>query len=170
MKVIRMRNIIFLGIIVLLQACSSSAVKESRPSVTSSPSGAAVYANGLKLGVTPLKKDLFKVFPTSWNNWKLSASGVLVLKKQGCKDYTLKVNDAILLKPVHAKLKCGLKPVMSEEAPSPPPQAVTPQKLPVKKKMSKLEMRLNELTRLYKKGVITDQEYRSTRKRILDEI
>ena len=154
-------------VILFMQACGSSSVKEGAPNVTSSPSGASVFANGVKLGVTPLKTDLFKSFPASWQGWKLSATGVLAIKKSGCEDFAIKVNDGILIKPIHAKLKCNAKVVTPVSAPI--RKDVRPVKKP-QKKMSKIEKRLNELTELHKKGVITDAEYKNTRKRILSEM
>ena len=56
--------------VIMLQGCSGSALKEEGPaSVTSNPSGAEVYANGEKLGVTPLHYKLYKAFPAGWENW-----------------------------------------------------------------------------------------------------
>ena len=163
----RVRSIVFLSMLVFLQACGSNSVKESRPNVTSSPPGASIYANGLKLGVTPLKVDLFKVFPTSWSGWQLSATGVLAFRKAGCEEYTIKVNDAIISKPVHAKLKCDKHYVAPAAVPVHKPAVMMKAK---KKKMTKIEKRLSELERLYKKGVITQDEYKATRKRILNEL
>lgn len=162
------KKIILLGcMIVFLQACSSS-VKKSEPNVTSSPSGAIVSANGLKIGVTPLSTNLYKAFPTGWTDWKLSAQGVLTIKKTGCEDFTLKVDDAVLGKPIHARLKCSGKPVVIKTVPVQKP--VTPVKHMPMKKMSKIERRLKELSHLFKSGVITKEEYKKTRVRILNEL
>lgn len=156
--------------IIFLQACGVSSVKNDTPNITSIPSGARVYANGLELGVTPLITDLFKAFPASWSDWKLSATGVLLLKKNGCEDYTLKVNDAVLAKPVYAKLKCSGRPVAGKPVPTKDMQLSAPSHMPAKKKSSGIEKRLNELGRLYKKGLITNEEYKASRKRILGEL
>jgi len=155
-------------IAILIQACGSSSIKDAAPNVTSNPSGASVYANGLKIGTTPLRSNLYKQFPTGWTDWALSAEGVLAIKKQGCEDFTLKVNDGVLAKPIHAKLKCSGKPVVTQTAPV--QTKAMPVKQPAKKKMSKVEKRLKELSDLYEKGVITKEEYKITRKRILNEL
>ncbi|MDX2462921.1 MAG: hypothetical protein QNK31_00285, partial [Porticoccus sp.] len=92
----------------LLQGCSGlSTTQEKPPSVTSSPSGAAVFANILELGQTPLQANLYEAFPAGWQSSIYQAQGVLIVKKDGCKDYTLKVNDLILSKPIHAELECS---------------------------------------------------------------
>jgi len=155
---------------IFIQACGTSSVKDGVPNVTSSPSKAGVYANGVKLGVTPLRADLFKSFPASWQGWKLSATGVLAIKKTGCDDYVIQVNDGVLIKPIYAKLKCNIKVVTPTSAPAPVSKEVRSVNNPQKKKMSKIEKRLKELTELHKKGVITDAEYKNTRKRILSEM
>jgi len=153
-------------IVSLLQGCSGSAVKKAQPSVTSNPSGAAVYVNGGKVGVTPLHANLYKLFPASWSGWTYQAAGVLSVKKPGCGDFNLKVSDAILAKPIHAKLTCDKNYVAPERMPAHMPD----KPIIKKKKMSKIEKRLGELKGLYQKGVITQEEYKATRKRILKEL
>jgi len=147
----------------LLQGCAgSSTKKDETPSVTSSPSGAAVFANILELGQTPLQANLYDAFPAGWQNSIYQAQGVLVVKKDGCKDYTLKVNDLILSKPIHAELECSKasKPEKTTAA-AMPPMVTTP---------SSTEKRVEELEALQKKGVITEDEYKKTRERILSEL
>jgi len=151
--------IIFLvAINLLLQACTGSSVKpQQQASVTSSPVGASVYADDKALGVTPLMYDLYDAFPAGWANSSYQAQGVLAIRKSGCEDFTLKVSDYILSKPVHADLKCV---EVSNE------QKMADVKLPP----STIEKRLNELKDLYDKSVITKDEYGVARKRILDEL
>jgi hypothetical protein len=155
-------TIIFSALFVL-QGCADSSVKQEKPpSVTSNPSGADVFANSLELGTTPLRADLYEAFPAGWQNSIYQAQGVLIVKKDGCKDYTLKVNDLILRKPIHAELKCSV--VSKSEKPAaiiPPPTVAT---------HASTETRLEELEGLYKKGVVTKEEYQKTRERILNEL
>lgn len=146
------------GAIILLQGCSGSSVKQQEPAdVTSSPSGAAVYANDLELGKTPLRYNLSEAFPAGWKSAVYQAQGVLMLKMDGCEDYTLDVSDYILSKPIYAELKCN-EVSKSEKS----TQAVTPH--------SVTERRLEELELLYKKGVITKDEYSTNRERIINEL
>jgi hypothetical protein len=154
--------------VLLLQGCSGSSVKQ-QATVTSTPAGAIVYANGQKLGVTPLHYNLYKAFPVAMKKLVISATGVLKVKKEGCEDFTLEINDYILSKPIHADLKCSeltkpekMAPVVHEKK--------QPMVAPVEKPLSAIEKRLAELEALYKKGAITADEYKATRKRILNEL
>ena len=151
--------IIFLAAaILLLQACAGSSVKQpQQASVTSNPVGAAVYAGDKKLGVTPLMYDLYEVFPAGWANSSYQAQGELAVKKSGCEDFTLKVSDYILSKPVHADLKC--EELSNEQI------TADVQSLP-----DSFEKRLKKLKGLYDSEVITKDEYSVARKRILDEL
>ncbi len=154
----------------LLQGCSGALVKQQAAAVTSSPSAASVYANGQKLGLTPLHHNLYKAFPAGWEDWEYSARGTLVVKKEGCQDFSLKINDLILSKPIHAELNCSQ--VVKDQAvmPTAVMEKAKPAAAPAAKPVSAIEKRLRELEALYKKGVITQQEYRETRKRILGEL
>lgn len=144
--------------IILLQGCSGSLVKQQDPAdVTSNPSGAAVYADGMKLGETPLRYKLYKAFSASWKDAIYQAQGVLMVKMDGCEDYTLQVNDDILSKPIHAELNCSEASKSEESTPVETPDSST-------------EKRLEELEALYKNGVITKDEYRVNRERILSDI
>lgn len=142
----------------LLQGCAGSSIKQPKPAnVTSIPSGATVYANNLELGKTPLKRNLYDDFPAGWQNSIYQAQGVLIVKKDGCKDFTLKINDAILRNPIHAELKC--RKVSKTEIPA-----------PVASSQNETEARLKKLDALLKKGLVTKEEYKKTRERILSEI
>lgn len=162
------------GLIILaiipLQGCSSSAVNEEGPAdVTSSPSAATVYANGEKIGVTPLHYNLYKAFPAGWKNMMFQAQGVLMLKKEGCEDYIVNVNDYILSQPVHAELECDEtgRPV----APDPAASGINEtSQAPAVLPQSDIEKRLIELESMYEKGIITQDEYTGTRTRILNEL
>ena len=166
---------IIFSAIVLLQACSGSSIKQQKlPNVTSNPSAATVYANSLELGKTPLRHNLYEAFPAGWENMAYQAQGVLMVKMDGCKDFTLKVTDFILSKPIHAELECSgaSKPkdsmpvVKSGVAPGVKPATPVTKVNP----RGRTEKRLEELEVLYKKGVITKEEYKTTRERILNEL
>ena len=97
------------------------------------------------------------------------AQGVLIVKMDGCEDYTLKVNDFILSKPVHAELECS-EPGSSEVSTTAVEDNATPVVMPVVAPASETEKRLEQLESIYDKGMITDEEYRATRERILNEL
>jgi hypothetical protein len=149
--------ILISSIIFLLQGCNTASVKPEVANVTSTPSAATVYADDLKLGTTPLHHDLYDAFPASWKNSEYQAQGTLILKKTGCDDFSIKVNDLLLSKPVHADLKCSATTSNEAADSTAPPE-------------STITKRLNEAESLFKQGVITEDEYNATRKRILNEI
>jgi hypothetical protein len=156
--------------VIILQGCSGSMVKgEGTASVTSNPSGAEVYANGEKLGVTPLHYKLHKAFPAGWKNMMYQAQGVLMVKMDGCEDFVLEVNDYVLSNPVHAELDCGDTVMPAVKSPA-NQEVKSPSSDPVASPQGEIENRLNELEDLYERGVITREEYSETRARILNEI
>jgi hypothetical protein len=158
-----------LSVSILLYGCAGSSTKHQKPpNVTSNPSGAEVYADGKKLGVTPLHYKLFKAFPASWKDAMYQAHGVLTVKLDGCNDFILEVNDYVLSNPIHAELECNEvdKSVSSTTDTQDKDKAVV---APAVKPVSETEQRLKELEDLYSQGVITKDEYNTTRKRILSE-
>ncbi len=140
---------------ILLQSCAtSSANKPDQAAVTSIPSGAIVYANELKLGVTPLQYKLYEAFPAGWTNTSYQAQGVLTLKKEGCEDFTLRVNDYLISKPIHADLKCNKNYNKTKQ----------------KASLSETKKRLEKVETLYKNKLISKEEHKATRERILNEL
>jgi len=158
-----------IGVIILLQGCSASSAKNQQADVMSNPAGATVFANGQELGVTPLHYKLYKAFPASWKDAMYQAHGVLMLKLDGCEDYTLQVNDYILSNPIYAELDCS-DLIKAEESTSAVQEKQTPMVAPVAAPHSGIEERLQKLEALYNKGVITKEEYNATRERILNEL
>jgi len=156
--------------LLLLQGCTGAAVKQQAASVTSMPSGATVYANGAKLGITPLHHNLYKAFPASWNDWVLQATGALIVKMEGCEDYILNVDDNILSKPIHAKLTCSQAAQIKKETPVRKESSGVETKPIVAPVKGGIEGRLLKLESLYKKGVISKEEYETSRSRILNEL
>jgi hypothetical protein len=153
--------------IVALPGCSGALKDKGAANVTSEPSGATVYANGEKLGVTPLHHELYKAFPATWNNMMFQAQGVLMVKMDGCEDYILNVNDYILSRPIHAELRCdsAVAPVLQMPAQEDAGKA-SQQKVTFAR--GQAESRLKELESLYHSGLITEDEYKTIRRRILD--
>ena len=161
---------LMIGIATLLQACSGSPVKEQDvPSVTSTPSGAEVYANAKKLGVTPLHYRLHTEFPAGWKNMMFQAQGVLMVKLDGCEDYMLEVNDYVLSRPIHAELDCG-EGVGSEVSAQEIQEPVSAEGATDAGARSEVENRLRQLEDMFNRGVITESEYKTTRERILNEL
>jgi Short C-terminal domain/PEGA domain len=157
----------------LLPACSTNPFRSDQTdpgkqgriiSVTSSPSGATVRANGNKLGVTPMTVNIDKSFPSSWVRAEdygivYRVSGKLTIEKNGCEDYTVPVSHTAPADDVNVTLVC------KEEKPMPGPAET------VKPVMSEnMEQRLKKLDKLYRDGVISSEEYNQHRNRILGEL
>lgn len=126
--------------------------------VASDPPGAAVHTAGKRLGVTPLVVRQQDVFPVVYPREQQEVYGTLLLTKEGCKDYTVRVNNAVIRKGVDVKLDCGQADLVKPQAGapgSPPP--------PIKERL----LRLNELR---DQGLVTEEEYRELRRKILGEL
>lgn len=139
---------------------SSNAAGLTRPNeidVASDPPGAVVYAAGKRLGVTPLTVRQQDVFPVVYPPEQQDAYGTLLLTMEGCKEQTVRVSNAVIRKGVNVKLDCG-------QAELSKPQAWPPGTPPT------IKERLLRLNELRDQGLVTDEEYREIRGKILGEL
>jgi hypothetical protein len=157
----------------LLPACSMNPFSSDQTdsgeqgriiTVSSSPSGATVRANGNKLGETPLKVNIDKSFPPTWvpgENYGIvyRVSGKLTVGKSGCDDYTIPVSPTAPAGDIDVTLVCA------EETPTPGPAETATPVIP-----ETIKQRLEKLEELYRDGVISTDEYNQHRSRILDEL
>lgn len=127
--------------------------------VESDPAGAAVYVMGENIGVTPVQISHTDVFPNIYPREKESLYGKIILRKAGCKDYTRTVSGDITSFGLHAKLDCAAS------APSATAQAA-PQAAPGET----VEQRLDKIKDLLNKGLISEDEAKKARARILNEL
>lgn len=120
--------------------------------IESDPSGADVYAMGEKIGVTPIKISHKDVFPNIYPKEKESVYGTVTLKKAGCTDYTRTVSMEISSVGLRAKLECAdtktNAPRISET----------------------VEQRLDKIKDLQNKGMITEEEAKKARERVLSDL
>jgi hypothetical protein len=123
--------------------------------VESDPAGAAVYVMGNNMGVTPMQLSRTDVFPNIYPKEKESLYGKVTLRKDGCKDYTRSVSGDITGFGLHAKLDCG-SPAPSTAAQAAPSETV--------------EQRLDKVKELLNKGLISEDEAKKARARILNEL
>jgi len=114
--------------------------------IESEPAGAAVYAMGRNIGVTPLTIRQEVVFPMNYDPDKRDLYGTVLLRKTGCKDFRQHVSTDAYRFGIKATLDCGQKKTGSNS----------------------IEQRLRQLKELHDKGLITDEEEKATRQRILD--
>ena len=127
--------------------------------IESEPTGAAVYVMGEKVGVTPFQISKKDVFPNIYPKEKESVYGRVTLKKEGCSDFTRTVNAEISNKGLRAQLVCGdIKPA------SPKPSGDAP------RISETAEQRLDKIRDLLNKGLITEEEAKKARERILNDL
>jgi hypothetical protein len=121
----------------------------------------------MDIGVTPVSVVLDDVFPKHWTS-RISEDEesfaiyrrleVVELKKDGCAPYTTKLVESQMDRDVvKFALKCD---------PNYKPAPVAPVAQPA----GSVEERLRTLDELKRKGLVTDEEYRAQRQRILGGI
>ncbi len=149
----------------VLQGCLSVPVN-----IRSEPSGANVLADGKLIGATPMQIRADRVFPARRKGLDWHREGTLTLERTGCSPKTLEVDNELLKRSLNVDLECrpDAPAVVSAPAATPASRSAVPRSnVPTSGSTAE---RLEELERLRKKDLITDQEYRSIRKRILDQL
>lgn len=157
----RSLNALVLFNLLLVAGCSSPgdmfpAAGNNPIKIDSVPSGAEVYVMGEKLGLTPLEVSRKDVFPNTYPSNKESLYGRIILKKEGCSDYTRTVSGEISNSGLHAKLACGdIDTASPKETPG---------------SNQTVEQRLDKIKDLLNKGLITDDEAKKARERVLNDL
>lgn len=155
----------------VLAGCGGSAGIKLREAVLieTVPPGAQVKVSGRDIGTTPLTADLDKEFPRHWTaRVKSDDEGfafyrrleTLDLKKDGCETYTQQIGETDLARDIKITLKCY--PNFQ------PATVAAPGAAPAPTPVVGIEQRLRTLEDLKAKGLITEDEYRVQRQRILD--
>jgi len=170
MRLIHTPGIKWLGLLAaasLLAGCagtgSSSGSQSGQIRITSEPAGAIAYADGAELGATPLSIVPGNHFRSGFVGLSYRYVGKLSIKKAGCDTWTTDVNDAILAKDIHAKLKCD----PNYQPPAAAPAAGTPASAAGGDQAIE---RLERIEALRKKGLISEEEYKQLRARIIDKL
>jgi len=143
---------------ILLMSCASNRLI----TIDTNPQGAKVIADGREIGITPLKIEPDEAFPPRWFGGSYLVKGNLELKKPECEPVSMKVNDMILSKDVTRKLNCS---DASDNNSKTKPQSTKAMTI-----NSTIEQRLEKLNRLNTKGLISGEEYKTQRRRILNEL
>lgn len=188
MRILAVRWSVLLSAL-LLSACHGLGAKPGKVSVTSEPVGAEVWVMGAKVGETPMILDENLVFPLTYPKDKQALYGMVELRKAGCASSTLSVSAKKVERGINVKLDCGQAapkpaPVMpapvSVVAPAPiaPPVSAVPvvpaapaeSTKPMLIEGANVEARLRRVIELRDKGVISEQEAREIRQRILGEL
>lgn len=132
--------------------------------ITSDPAGAVAYADGAELGATPVQIAPGSHFRSGFVGLSYRYVGKLSVKKPGCETWSTEVNDYILSKDVHAKLKCDPN---YQPAPAPAASGLPGTAVPGRDSAAE---RLERIEGLRKKGLISDDEYKQLRARVLDKL
>ncbi|MDZ7595962.1 MAG: PEGA domain-containing protein [Thiobacillus sp.] len=169
MRKIHSPNIKWLGLLAAaaLSGCAGTGGGSETPSgqirITAEPAGAIAYADGAELGATPLAIVPGNHFRSGFAGLSYRYVGKLSIKKAGCDTWTTDVNDAILAKDIHARLKCdpNYQPAAAAPAPGTPAGTATGDQT--------IE-RLERIESLRKKGLISEEEYKASRARIIEKL
>ena len=140
-------------------------IREDAPraiQLVSDPPGASVFLAGDELGVTPLEVVPADSFESGFSGLSYRYKGKLVFKKPGCEPYTKQLNDAVAKQDIHVSLMCD----PDYRAPAPAP-AVGGDSVGAS---GDYETRLKRIESLHDQGLISDDEYETLRKRILDHL
>jgi len=175
MRLIHTPGIKWLGLLAaasLLSGCagtgSSSGSTSGQIRITSEPAGAIAYADGAELGATPLSIVPGNHFRSGFAGLSYRYVGKLSIKKAGCDTWTTDVNDAILAKDIHARLKCDPN-YQAPSAASPASGGASGSGARSPAGDPTIE-RLERIEALRKKGLISDEEYKQSRARIIEKL
>ncbi|MEJ2694734.1 MAG: SHOCT domain-containing protein [Candidatus Thiodiazotropha sp.] len=109
--------------------------------------------------------------------------GVITIRKAGCQDFTQRISSSNISRGVEVQLDCGSHATINRASSSDPAPAAegnsgttatvtdqtnTPSSPTAAESSAK--QRLLRIEQLRKEGLITDQEYRTVRQRILDSL
>jgi hypothetical protein len=144
--------------------------RPSRFRVDSIPGGAEVYTIGGRAGTTPLTLSERDIYPNWYPDGQAHLYGVIVLRKAGCTEYTRRVGRDDIGAGIEARLACGPDASAQEATPARTPAAAAPAAA-TGAGMATPQRRLRQLQvlqELFEDGLVTEQEERTIRKRILD--
>jgi len=147
----------------MVSGCAGTGGPRESITLDSQPQGARVYVAGREIGVTPLTVNLEETFPRHWTRrvhpdeeaaFSYRRMETVDLKKDGCETFT----KVLVEQEMKEDLKFALKCDPNYKPPAPAGQAQT------------VEQRLRSLDELKQKGLVTDEEYRAQRQRILNSM
>jgi hypothetical protein len=136
--------------------------------IASQPAGAIVYADGTEIGPTPIEILPGNYFHSGFVGFSYRYYGKLTIRKAGCETWSTEVNDSILSKDVLAKLKCDPSAPLSSAA-APSSESTTDSTSNPAAKDQYVD-RLERIETLHKKGLISDDEYKQLRTRIIEKL
>jgi hypothetical protein len=152
---------------VAVSACASQpGPKRTHIKIESDPPGASVRLTGRLVGVTPISLEIAKEFPQHWTS-KIETDEegfafyrqleYVEISKDGCEPVVKRVMKDELKSDLSVTLKC-----------EPAANAPTAKSAPAS--LGTVEERLKKLDGLREKGLITEDEHREQRQRILNSL
>ena len=147
-----------------LQGCLSVPVN-----LRSDPAGATVLANGTPIGTTPMQIYADRTFPHKRKGIGWEREGTLTLERPGCTPKTMGVDNDTLKRSLTVDLQCrpDAPTVISATA---APAETTAAARPAARTSGATAGRLKELEGLRSQGLVTEAEYQSIRRRILERL
>ena len=143
-----------LGTLLLtLIACSGNSLapkSQSSIEVVTEPDSAMVTVMGQQRGTTPMTIQTSDVFPLTYPKDLEDLYGRIVLTRPGCKKTIVSISTQRLSDGVNIKLACDLSEPDSKAKPA------------------SIKQRLQQLQELKEEGLISEEEYQTMRRRILD--
>lgn len=133
--------------------------------VESTPAGADVFVIGGKLGKTPLRLSERDIYPNWYPDDQAHLYGMVILRKAGCADYSKRLTLDDIGKGVQVQLDCSQDAAPAEQVP--PESAVSGQSISTAIMQRRLRQ-LKVLQELLDDDLITEEEERTIRKRILN--
>lgn len=135
--------------------------------IDSDPSGATVYVMGEKVGVTPMTISQKLIFPMQYDRSKESLYGKVTLKKGGCADLEKPVSAKMMAEGYKATLDCGdLTPASSAMGNT----RGAVRTVPIPRLSENLEQRLARIKDMQEKGLISEDEAKAARARVLGDL
>jgi len=173
MKLIHPTNIKWLALLSAAAVLSGCAGMETTGEhhaghikITSEPAGAVAYADGGELGVTPLEIAPANYFRSGFVGLSYRYIGKLTIKKAGCETWSADVDDAVLARDVHARLKCD--PDFKPASVVAPVAGSASDSMPKPSSGDQLIERMERIDLLHKKGLLSDEEYKQLRARVIE--
>jgi len=171
---------------------SLSPAEQSAIKIDSEPPGADVFAMGEKIGATPLVISFREIFPSTYPKEKESFYGKVTFRKAGCSDLTRTVSRKLIV--LRGELECGGPKTTAQESSKsiPDADATADQRLTKSKDLSgkgqgtatsapensrstsdggaSAEQRLIRIKELLDKGLITEDEAKKARERVINDL
>jgi len=150
---------LLLSLVLLMAACSQTPLLsggDNQVTVSSEPSGALVYVMGEMVATTPAVIDLSVVYPVTYAQEHQGDYGRITLKHAGCEDRVITVSSSMLSSGLKTKLDCFAAEAAQITTPALADKPVA--------------QRLEELQALRDRGMISEEEYLTIRRRILESL